>query len=117
MRRLLVAFVAVIVTVLALAGPASAHAALESTDPAGGSVGLTPPSPLPLRLGEDVDIALGAIRLYDGTGHEIDVGAPHHPGGDGTQVQVSVPHIDDGAYVVSWKVVSADSHPVNGAFT
>ena len=117
MRRLLVAFVAVAVTVLALAGPASAHAALESTDPAGGSVVLTAPSAITLRFDEDVEIALGAIRLYDGTGHEIDVGAAHHPGGDGTQVQVSVPHIDDGVYVVSWKAVSADSHPVNGAFT
>ena len=25
--------------------------------------------------------------------------------------------LDDGAYVVAWRVVSADSHPVNGAFT
>ena len=28
-----------------------------------------------------------------------------------------MPHLDNGAYVVTWRVISADSHPVHGAFT
>ena len=28
-----------------------------------------------------------------------------------------MPHLDDGAYVLTWRVISADAHPVHGAFT
>ena len=28
-----------------------------------------------------------------------------------------MPKLDNGAYVVTWRVISADSHPVHGAFT
>ena len=119
MRRALAVLVGLVVTVasiLLLAGPASAHASLETSDPANGAVLTQPPSQIVLGFDESVDIALGAIRLYDGRGHEIDVGAAHHQG-DNAHVAVSVPKLADDAYVVSWRVVSADSHPVHGAFT
>jgi len=118
-RRALAVLVGLVVTVasiLLLAGPASAHASLETSDPANGAVLTQPPSQIVLGFDESVDIALGAIRLYDGRGHEIDVGAAHHQG-DNAHVAVSVPKLADDAYVVSWRVVSADSHPVHGAFT
>ena len=34
-----------------------------------------------------------------------------------TRCAVSIPKLDDGTYVVTWRVISADSHPVEGAFT
>jgi copper transport protein len=120
MRRTLGALaivVAALVALVALAGPAAAHASLDSSDPPSGAVLAQSPTQISLRFDEAVDIALGAIRLYDGTGHELDVGAAHHPSGDDTQVAVSTDSLPKGAYVVSWRVVSADSHPVNGAFT
>jgi copper transport protein len=118
-RRPLAVLVGLVVTVasiLLLAGPASAHASLEMSDPANGAVLTQPPTQIVLGFDESVDIALGAIRLYDGRGHEIDVGPAHHEG-DNAHVAVSVPKLADDAYVVSWRVVSADSHPVHGAFT
>jgi copper transport protein len=118
-RRPLAVLVGLVVTVasiLLLAGPASAHASLEMSDPANGAVLTQPPSQIVLGFDESVDIALGAIRLYDGRGHEIDVGPAHHEGDD-AHVAVNVPKLADDAYVVSWRVVSADSHPVHGAFT
>jgi copper transport protein len=117
MRRALGALAIVVVTLLALAGPASAHASLDSTDPPNGAVLTQSPTQISLKFDESVEIALGAVRLYDGTGREIDVGAAHHPNGDDSQVVVSTGTLDDDAYVVAWRVVSADSHPVNGAFT
>ncbi len=117
MRRALGALAVVVIALMALAGPAAAHAGLESTDPASGAVLEQSPKQISLRFSEAVEIALGGIRLYDGTGHELDVGEPHHVDGDNSQVAVSTGTLDDGAYVVSWRVVSADSHPVNGAFT
>jgi copper transport protein len=40
-----------------------------------------------------------------------------HPDGDGNRVRSSIPKLDDGTYVVTWRVTSADAHPVQGAFT
>jgi copper transport protein len=115
-RAALVGLVVAVASLVVLAAPASAHASLVSSDPPNGAVLTEAPSQVVLVFDESVDIALGAIRLYDGTGHEIDVGAAHHQGDD-AHVAVSVPTIGTGAYVVSWRVVSADSHPVHGAFT
>ena len=119
MRRPLAVLVGLVVTVasvLLLAGPASAHASLETTDPANGAVLTDSPPQIVLAFDESVEIALGAIRLYDGRGHEIDVGPAHHQG-DNAHVAVTLPALGHDAYVVSWRVVSADSHPVHGAFT
>ncbi len=43
--------------------------------------------------------------------------SPEHPNGDGNRVRSSIPKVDDGTYVVTWRVISADAHPVQGAFT
>ena len=96
MRRALAALAIVVVALLALAGPAAAHA--SSTRPTRRAArSLTqPPTQISLRFDEPVEIALGAIRLYDGAGHELDVGAAHHPNGDDTQVAVSASGLADG---------------------
>lgn len=39
------------------------------------------------------------------------------PRSSGSTVTLALPPLPDGAYVVSWRVVSADGHPVRGAFT
>src|SRR3954464_3380535 len=84
--------------VLVLAGPASAHASLESSDPANGAVLTESPAQISLRFDEAVEVALGAVRLYDGSGHELDVGTAHHPSGNDTQVVVSTDDLRDGLY-------------------
>ena len=75
------------------------------------------PRPINLRFTEPVEIALGGVRVFDGSGDRVDVGAPRHPDGQSDQVAVSLPALDDGTYVVTWRVTSADAHPVEGAFT
>jgi copper transport protein len=116
-RRAVVAAAAAVVTGVALAAPASAHATLASSDPPANAVLSKAPGRIDLRFDEAVEISLGAVRLFDGRGHEVDVGRPLHPAGDSRSVEVSVPDVGQGSYVVAWRVVSADSHPVRGAYT
>ena len=108
---------AVMVILLGTAGPASAHAQLESTSPAPSSVLLQSPSQVILHFGEPVEIDFGSLRVLGPSGQRIDNGGTHHPPGDSHAVAISLPkHLARGTYVVAWRVISADSHPVHGAF-
>ncbi len=107
----------VVVSWLVWPAAASAHAVLESTTPPAGSALTAAPTRIELRFGEAVAIPTGAIRLLDASGEPIDVGNAHHVDGKGNEIAASVPTLPSGTYVVAWKAVSADSHPVHGAFT
>jgi copper transport protein len=96
---------------------ASAHAELLSSDPQPGAVVNTAPKHVTLTFNEHVEISLGAIRLFDGTGASVDISAARHPDGHDDAVEVDLPALKNGSYVVDWRVVSADSHPVHAAFT
>ncbi len=107
----------VLLAVVGLAGPASAHAQLESTQPDPSSVLLKSPSQVVLHFGEPVEIDFGSLRVLGPDGKRVDLGGTHHPPGDTHAVAISLPpHLPDGTYVVAWRVISADSHPVHGAF-
>ena len=97
--------------------PAGAHAQLESTDPVQGSVVLVAPTQVVLHFGEPVEIDFGSLRVLGPDGRRVDSGGTHHPDGDSHAVAISLPaHLPRGTYVVAWRVISADSHPVHGAF-
>ena len=98
-------------------GTVSAHAELLSSAPQPGAVLGTAPTHITLTFNEPVEISLGALRLFDGTGASINISTARHPNGDGTVVEVDLPALNNGSYVVDWRVVSADSHPVHAAFT
>ncbi len=117
-RRLLLAVAVVTMAVAGWAAPAFGHAVLQSTDPASGAVLLRSPGSLVLHFGEDVEIQFGAVRVFDAHGKRVDTGNAYHPHSDGHAVAVNVPSsLGSGGYVVTWRVISADSHPVHGAFT
>jgi copper transport protein len=120
-RRFFWRFAAVPVVAAVLVGvsasPAFAHATLEQTSPAAGQVLDQPPKKLTLGFNESVEVALGAIRVYNSKGDRLEISDASHPSGQQSQVQVDVPKMDDDSYVVTWRVISADSHPVSGAFT
>ncbi len=116
-RRVLTVTVLAFVIVGAWAVPAFAHAVLEGTSPGAGTTLKHTPSHITLTFDEHVEASLGAIRVFDSRASRVDVGEPTHPNGTGSKVTVSTPKLDDGTYVVTWRVISADSHPVRGAFT
>ncbi len=116
-RRLLALGALVVALVVAAAAPASAHATLLTTQPQNGGVYDKPPSEVNLRFTEPVEVALGGIRVYTGDRDRVVTGSPEHPGGAQSEVSVSLPKLDDGTYVVTWRVTSSDSHPIEGAYT
>ncbi len=106
-----------LVLVLALAGPASAHAQLLSSDPVQSSVLTASPGRVVLNFGEPVEIDFGSLRVLGPAGQRVDSGGTRHPAGDSHSVEIGLPaDLPAGTYVVAWRVISADSHPVEGAF-
>lgn len=95
------------------AAPAGAHAELVSTDPDHGEVLEAAPEQVVLEFNERVEPAPEAIEVFDGSGDEISVGSIQ---ASGSEVSAELPTLDDATYVVSWQVVSGDSHPISGAF-
>lgn len=91
--------------------PASAHAALVSTNPEDGSSLGTAPSTITLTFNENIRTpAYVAVTAPDGT----QVRTPRVTAVDAT-VTADVSDVDKrGRYSASYRVVSADGHPVEG---
>jgi copper transport protein len=107
---------AALAAALLIAAPgASAHATLVSSQPLDGATLDTAPAQLVLRFSEGVESSLTSVRVYGPDGQELDVPDPTRPAAN-TLVVSMPPSLDRGTYTVSWQVVSADSHPVQGAF-
>lgn len=117
MRRLLWLALAGVLLTLVGAGPASAHAVLVSTQPDSLSVLRTAPKQVTLTFGEQVQVTARGVRVLRPDGSEVDDGKAGHITGRGDTVGVRMASGAQGTYTVAWHVVSADSHPVSGAFT
>lgn len=99
-------------------GPASAHADLDSSDPAPSSVLAEGPSEIFLDFSEPVTTSSDSIELFDQDGASVDIDEAEVAASDATVVVAGgVPDLDDGLYVVAWRVVSADGHVAEGAYT
>ncbi|MHA6761726.1 copper resistance protein CopC [Streptacidiphilus sp. PAMC 29251] len=115
---LLVLLAALLGLMLAGATAASAHAALLSSDPKQGAVVQTAPTAVTLHFSEQVTLESDAMRVFDPSGKRVDSGASGHAGSDDSTARVAlVPGLAEGTYTVAWRAVSADTHPVSGAFT
>ncbi|MFJ4202225.1 copper resistance CopC/CopD family protein [Streptomyces sviceus] len=100
------------------AGAASAHAALRATDPKDGTVLKSAPRDITLTFTESVGLLDDSFRVLDPDGKRLKVTDAGHGAGGSDTARVSLPaKLAQGTYTVAWRVVSADSHPVSGAFT
>ncbi|MEV6946276.1 copper resistance CopC family protein [Streptomyces sp. NPDC051172] len=107
-----------VLLVLGGAGPASAHAALKSTDPEDGTVLRSAPRSITLTFTESVGLLDDSFRVLDPDNRRVGIGEAQHARGRSDTASVTLPKkLAKGTYVVAWRVVSADSHPVGGAFT
>jgi copper transport protein len=103
------------VFVIGFALPASAHAVLLESNPADGDQLDAPPSEVRLIFNEPVSVTTGSVRVYDSEGVRVDLG-DSRIGQDPEEVVASLGELDQGHFVVTWRAVSADGHPVKGAF-
>jgi len=102
-----------------LAGPpaAWAHATLEATSPAEGSIVPHAPTHVTATFDEPVGVSRTSLEVFSPTGARVDTGGTTH-GSTPDQIAVPLkPGLGNGTYTVGWHVISADSHPVQGAFT
>jgi copper transport protein len=112
--RLLLAVAMSLAVLVATPTPAAAHAELLSTNPASGDVVGDAPPTIELRFSEQVDVVDDSVRVVDATGDDIEVG---NVSVDSQIVRAAVPALENGTYVVVWRAISADAHPIRGAFT
>jgi copper transport protein len=112
-RAALAAVVLGLVGVGVWAPPAAAHATLISVDPADGARLDESPAVVRLTFSEPVSADLGGVQVLAADGEQVQRGAARV---EGTTVEVDLElDLSDGAYVISYRVVSADGHPVRGA--
>jgi copper transport protein len=107
-----------LLALLLVPASASAHATLEETEPARDAQLAHAPGQVVLRFDETVDASLGAVQVFDTAGKAIQSGPAFHPNGDGPRVAIKLPAgLPRGGYTVTYRVISADSHPVSGGFS
>ncbi|TIT11643.1 MAG: copper resistance protein CopC [Mesorhizobium sp.] len=111
--RLAIGPVAAIVLLAAIAAPsqAFAHAALVTTDPADGVVLAQSPAHFSLTLSEPVSPLVLTLVQPDGTPVPLTSFRL-----SGQTVEIDNPQrLGSGTHVLSWRVISADGHPVGGS--
>jgi copper transport protein len=97
------------------AGSASAHAALVRTSPVQGTVTQDPPFEIVITFTEHVSPVKDKTHVIGPDGKNIDKGEITVTGDDvHIPVRTDVPR---GTYLVSYRMISADSHPVGAGFT
>ena len=102
-----------LLAIVAGAGPASAHATLIATVPAGDELLDDAPTTVQLQFDEPVDVVDGGVRVFGPDGSRVDQGrfdvegstlvVPIDPGGEGT-------------YTVAWRALSEDNHNLESSF-
>ncbi|MFF3860397.1 copper resistance CopC/CopD family protein [Streptomyces sp. NPDC002209] len=117
--RLALVLAALLAALFTGAGPATAHAALTASDPKDGAVVATAPAQVTLSFSEQVAMGDDSIRVMDPQGRRVDTGELRDMCSGSTVRYGTALHsgLPDGTYTVAWQAVSADSHPVSGAFT
>jgi methionine-rich copper-binding protein CopC len=116
MDRLIMTFV---VGVLALgASPGSrAHAFLDhASPPVGSSVPASPPI-VTLWFTQDLEPAFSSATVTNEAGQRVDLGNAQIPQGSPAELRIALKPLPPGTYLVSWHVVSVDTHPTEGTFT
>ncbi|SCM70684.1 Copper resistance protein C [uncultured Pleomorphomonas sp.] len=112
MLRFLARLALVVAGCAMLAGPCFAHATLLGSEPAEGSVVATPPAKMRLSFNEPVTPLV--FKLFDPDGRSADVTATAQD----NDLLVELPAAGgEGTYALSWRVTSADGHPIGGTAT
>ncbi|MER9488326.1 copper resistance CopC/CopD family protein [Mesorhizobium sp. M0220] len=101
----------VLLAVIAMPDPAFAHAALIKAEPADGAVLARSPSQMSLTFSEPVSPLVLTLVRPDGTAVPLSSFQL-----SGQTVEIDNPQaLTSGTHVLSWRMISADGHPVGGS--
>jgi copper transport protein len=115
MRRVAVA--AVVLAALAAPAAASAHAYIVKTVPSASVTLNEPPAAVRLTFDEAVEPRFALISVSDVNGSQVTDGRVLRSPADRDTLIVPLKRIPEGWYLVYWRAISVDGHPVQGAFT
>ena len=116
--RIVAALAAWRVSAGALPSVASAHAYLIKTVPAASGVLDAPPPNVQLTYDEAVEPRFAIISVTNAAGQQETTGPVRRsPANPDTLVVPLRPHLPEGWYLIYWRAISVDGHPVQGAFT
>jgi len=102
---------------LPASAPASAHALLQSSDPAANTTLQASPTAVTIRFGERPDPRLSTVKVLDTSGKSVAAGGATAVAGDPLELTVGVQSLAPGVYTVAWRTVSAvDGHLAAGSF-
>jgi copper transport protein len=97
------------------ASSALAHAQLLDSSPQAGSTLSAQPAQVIFEFNQAVGGTLGAVRVYDAQGNEVDDLDVTHPRGHQRWMGVGLKsNLPDGTYTATYRVISADTHVVYG---
>ena len=115
MRR--AALLAVALAAFALPASAWAHAALLRTTPSASGTVNVAPSQVTLAYSEPVEPRFAIVSVTNAAGRQVTSGEPRSAPGSPQTLVTPLQRVPEGWYLVFWRVISADGHPVRGAFT
>jgi copper transport protein len=108
---------AVAAAALALPTAAWAHAALLRTVPEASRTINSAPPEVRLTYSEPIEPRFAIVSVTDAAGAQVTNGEPASAAGSPQTLVVPLKRVPEGWYLVFWRVISADGHPVRGAFT
>jgi copper transport protein len=110
-------FSGALLAALALPASAFAHAALLKTVPSASVTVDSSPKQVQLVYSEAVEPRFAIVSVTDANATSETTGPPTRDPGNADQLDVPLKHLREGWYLVVWRVISVDGHPVRGAFT
>lgn len=116
-RAVLLVLAGVLVGMTVSALPAAAHAYVLTTDPANGTELDQAPAHIAVTFNEPISLPAGAsaASMIDSAGHAVDDGSVRVIDGGRTLIIGVRTGLAKDTYIVSWSVISADTHPVGGS--
>jgi copper transport protein len=117
-RGRILTLLACVIAGLALPASAAAHAYLVKTVPAASVVLNSPPATVQLTYDEAVEPRFAIISVTSASGQQETTGPVARSPGNPDTLVVPLRHgLAEGWYLIYWRAISVDGHPVQGAFT
>jgi copper transport protein len=113
--RLLLLAVFMLLSIAGASGHAAAHAVLEKATPQADSRMDESPASVEIVFNERLDSGGARLIVLNEASRSVAKGKVEAIN-EGKGIRVSLPKLGDGHYTVSYSVISADGHPISGAY-